>query len=615
MEMAEHAAATMASETLSLASMEEKLKLSEARRIEAEDNAVRAAIAGKELLEKNCELSKELQEERQRRHEAELRSCTLTAAEDSAREEIGALRATVASLEAQAATTRMLLKENEEMRERVEGLRAREKAGEERVEMLEEQLAEANRVAMDVSGANLRDVSVDGGAAAAAGALEEELARAHADIVQVVAAKRELQNELLSIRSEKDELEGALLAEREKRRLAEATLEEKEEELSAFLSTAQDMRQETRRREEEARDMMSVEASSKGNSLFSEVEDRRHIVEGQLVQMKDSYAELKTRYEAKAAQMHRLQVQNVSLLNMAASGNSKGDGDHIKRLEELLQAERQKTKTLTEHLALLENTSQNSDACSAAAAAPRDNHANASMSRCENSFFAAAPSSNNHTKASEYNYLTTMLRETKERAAKLQTQLQVQMRQNLSDGEALVTATRRIRTLEGDLARGRADIYKLKLKLEKKQEEEEDGGGAEKMAAKQRPRKKIFENLKFEEGVRALREEKERFMLGQKENSCPNSVKDECLKSRSVPVEALASGAIKSEEPDKSTKKKTVVMALDAKVGDADEGKASGGGSGGGKAGGLAKGRKKNYSQVIYADKEVEKMEEQCKQQ
>ena len=38
------------------------------------------------------------------RHEAELRSGTLTAAEDSAREEIGALRATVASLEAQVIT-------------------------------------------------------------------------------------------------------------------------------------------------------------------------------------------------------------------------------------------------------------------------------------------------------------------------------------------------------------------------------------------------------------------------------------------------------------------------------------------------------------------------------
>ena len=64
--MAEHAA-TLASETLSLASLEEKLKRSEARRAEAEDNGVRAAMAGKELLEKNCELRKDLQEERQKR--------------------------------------------------------------------------------------------------------------------------------------------------------------------------------------------------------------------------------------------------------------------------------------------------------------------------------------------------------------------------------------------------------------------------------------------------------------------------------------------------------------------------------------------------------------------
>ena len=80
----------------------------------------------------------------------------------------------------------------------------------------------------------------------------------------MAAHKRELQNELLSIRTEKDELESALVAERENRRSAEATLEEKEEELSAFLSTAQDMRQETRRqREEESMDqLMGVEANA-----------------------------------------------------------------------------------------------------------------------------------------------------------------------------------------------------------------------------------------------------------------------------------------------------------------------------------------------------------------
>ena len=64
--------------------------------------------------------------------------------------------------------------------------------------------------------------------------------------------------------------------------------------------------------------------------------------------MKEKYEELRARYEAKAAQMHRLQVQNVSLLNMAASGGNKGDADHVKRLEELLQVTyRKNTKIST----------------------------------------------------------------------------------------------------------------------------------------------------------------------------------------------------------------------------------------------------------------------------
>ena len=75
----------------------------------------------------------------------------------------------------------------------------------------------------------------------------------------------------------------------------------------------------------------------------------------------------------------------------------------------------------------------------------------------------------------------------------------------------------------------------------------------------------------------------------------------------------METGAIKSEQQERSSKKKTVVMAPDTKVGDGEERKADGGV----KAGGLGKiwSRKKNYSEVIYADKEVEKMEEQCKQQ
>ena len=68
-----------------------------------------------------------------------MRAGTLKADEEAAREEIVALRSTVAALEAQAATAKTLLKENADMREKIEGLKARERAGDERVEMLEQQ--------------------------------------------------------------------------------------------------------------------------------------------------------------------------------------------------------------------------------------------------------------------------------------------------------------------------------------------------------------------------------------------------------------------------------------------------------------------------------------------
>lgn len=56
--------------------------------------------------------------------------------------------------------------------------------------------------------------------------------------------------------------------------------------------------------------------------------------------IKRKYEEMKASYDAKSQQIHRLKVQNVGLLNMAAAaagGGGKGDSDHIKRLEELLQ--------------------------------------------------------------------------------------------------------------------------------------------------------------------------------------------------------------------------------------------------------------------------------------
>jgi hypothetical protein len=219
--------------------------------------------------------------------------------------------------------------------------------------------------------------------------------------------------------------------------------------------------------------------------------------------------------------------------------------------------------------------------------------------------FNVTASSKNHTKTSEYDYLTTMLREAKERSSKLQNQLQVQTRQNLSDSEALVKTTRQIAALEADLLRMRADNYQLKMRLEKKEEERGEMSSSSSLY-QQRPRKKIFENIKFEEELKELKEQKEKFQMAFKENGCPN-VDAASKLVKETEVKKLDSGGVK--------KKKSVAIAPDVKADDNEI--ASAASNVGEESNSLRKRnvgggrRKKNYNEVIDAQKETE----QCAQQ
>ncbi len=161
------------SESSSLSDLQDRLKKSEVGRAEAEENMMRAARAGQDLLDRVRSLEDDLDDERQSRHDAEVRLNAATASEAAAREEMSALRATVAALESRAETTAALLKDNDDLRSAADEAAKRERAAEEKIALLEEQLAEANKLALDVSSANLKDVSINGSAVNAA---EEELA-------------------------------------------------------------------------------------------------------------------------------------------------------------------------------------------------------------------------------------------------------------------------------------------------------------------------------------------------------------------------------------------------------------------------------------------------------
>ena len=59
-----------------------------------------------------------------------------------------------------------------------------------------------------------------------------------------------------------------------------------------------------------------VDVAPKGNSLFSEVEDRRHIAEEKLKKVQTKLQEFKALYERKAIELNKLRMQNVHLMNM-----------------------------------------------------------------------------------------------------------------------------------------------------------------------------------------------------------------------------------------------------------------------------------------------------------
>ena len=104
----------------------------------------------------------------------------------------------------------------------------------------------------------------------------------------------------------------------------------------------------------------NVNEDGKGNSLFSEVNDRREKVETQLKVYEERYDLLKSNFDVKMAELQKTKMHNAKLLSIA--GNSYSDNGQVSRLEELLSTERNKNKTLRERLDTLEKLSLSNDA-------------------------------------------------------------------------------------------------------------------------------------------------------------------------------------------------------------------------------------------------------------
>jgi len=130
------------------------------------------------------------------------------------------------------------------------------------------------------------------------------------------------------------------------------SMEEKEDELASYRESLRQANEEIKVLNLEVDDEEpAVDVAPKGNSLFSEVEDRRHIAEEKLKKVQSKSQEFKALYERKALELNKLRMQNVHLMNMSASSNgAKYEQNHVDRLYTLLQAEKDKNKDLTARL-------------------------------------------------------------------------------------------------------------------------------------------------------------------------------------------------------------------------------------------------------------------------
>ena len=103
----------------------------------------------------------------------------------------------------------------------------------------------------------------------------------------------------------------------------------------------------------EAERQGKLDRSGKGNSLFSEVEDRREKVEVQLKVFEEKFSLLKENYDSKLRELQKTKLHNAQLLGLVGGGRGGGE-EHSARLEELLEVERERNRQLSDRLDSLE---------------------------------------------------------------------------------------------------------------------------------------------------------------------------------------------------------------------------------------------------------------------
>ena len=502
----------------------------EERAAGAEEKMRRAAEIGRDLLEKNIQLGTELEVLQQEKHEINLRLQTKLNVEKSLLGEVDNLRDAIRQLEEKREERDMDEQERWGKREEVwkakvaeaevslNTVETREKILQERLKVTERQLAEA---------AEVMNQSVGGQT------MSLELAELQSLNMELVQEKQRLESEVLGAKSETAESRAEGQAASARAELLQRELEEAHCSITSYSRAVEAGKTEVMELQAQldAMQMDNVNQDGKGNSLFSEVNDRREKVETQLKIYQENFEVLKKNYDIKMSELQKTKMHNAKLLSIAGSGRN--DSGQVSRLEELLTAERNKNKILRERLDSLEKLSVREEPTPAMAGPGLE----------EGDDTGVVP----HTQSSEYSYLSDLLKQTKSANNDLKSQLQLQMRQSLEDSDKIRELTRKVNMFDSSSQKLKADNYSLKIQIDELKCKKGD-----QQVSKKEP-VKIFEKLHFERKPEA-QNPKEEFVLKEKTINRPKLSKTPSPAKKDTEK-------VKENQPEEKPKKKAAFFA------------------------------------------------------
>ncbi|XP_067908137.1 protein Spindly isoform X2 [Heterodontus francisci] len=195
--------------------------------------------------------------------------------------------------------------------------------------------------------------------------MSSEVMSLQVENMELEATKGKLQEDLNEMMYHQEQLE---LANNNLQRQVERLQEEKEEQEKETVSYCnalekarvanQELQIQLDQALQEARD-----PNSKGNSLFSEVEDRRAMMERQLIGLRVQYQSLQKQHAFSRQQLHRMKVQIATMLQIKGLQSDPGQ---LERLQSMLAQKNNEIQALVVKLRRLEKMEMNYD--------PGDNH-------------------------------------------------------------------------------------------------------------------------------------------------------------------------------------------------------------------------------------------------